>query len=96
LSTNVLPIAIPSICVCAAPLTPTAQRSLFILVIPGATAVGGGDFTVVVTLDSVKLLDVESVTIGSFAKAVDATKLSVSNNFFMLAPGLIASFCELY
>ena len=62
-------MAIPRICVCAAPLTPTAQRSLLILVIEGATAVGGGLITLVVELEveSVVLLLVLSVTIGSAA-----------------------------
>jgi hypothetical protein len=69
LSTKVDPMAIPSICVCAAPLTPTAHRSLLILVIAGATAVGGGLITLVVELEveSVVLLLVLSVTIGSAA-----------------------------
>jgi hypothetical protein len=46
---------------------PTAQTSELIIVTAGATAVGGGDFTVVVLFDveSVILLEVESVTIGS-------------------------------
>ena len=57
----------PKICVCTAPEAATAQRSLLILVIAGATAVGGGDLTVVVDVDSVVLLEVESVIIGSTA-----------------------------
>jgi hypothetical protein len=71
LSTNVDPIAIPKIWVCAAPETPTAHKSLLILVIAGATAVGGGDLIVVVDSEEVVLLDVESVTIGSAANASD-------------------------
>jgi hypothetical protein len=66
LSVVAVPNDIPRICVCAAPDTPTAQTSELITVIAGATAVGGGDLTVVVLLEveSVVLLDVESVTIG--------------------------------
>jgi hypothetical protein len=66
------PKLIPRICVCAAPDTPTAQTSELITVMAGATAVGGGDFTVVVLfeVESVVLLLVESVTIGS-AIAID-------------------------
>jgi hypothetical protein len=47
-------------------------------VIVGATAVGGGDLTVVVLFDveSVVLLDVESVTIGS-AKLLPASNITV-------------------
>ncbi len=67
LSTNVLPTEIPKICVCTAPEAATAQRSLLSVVIAGATAVGGGDLTVVVDVDSVTLRDVESVMIGSTA-----------------------------
>jgi hypothetical protein len=44
----VVPKLIPRIWVCTAPDEPTVQRSLLMLVIVGATAVGGGDFTVVV------------------------------------------------
>jgi hypothetical protein len=67
LSTKVFPIDTPNICVCTAPLAATAQRSLFNVVIAGATAVGGGDLTVVVDVDSVTLREVESVIIGSTA-----------------------------
>jgi hypothetical protein len=80
LSTKVEPMAIPRICVCAAPLTPTAQRSLFIEVMPGATAVGGGDLTVVV--DSVVLLEVESVIIGSTAYT-DVVKNPIIDNIII-------------
>jgi len=43
------------------------KTSLLIIVMAGATAVGGGDLTVVVLfdVDSVVLREVESVTIGS-------------------------------
>ena len=60
-------MAMPRICVCAAPDTPTAHRSEFMLDMAGATAVGGGDFTVVslVALLVLVLLLVESVIIGS-------------------------------
>ena len=47
----------PRIWVCAAPDTPTAQRSLFIELIDGAMADGGGDFTVV--SDSLNDLELE-------------------------------------
>jgi hypothetical protein len=48
-------------------------------VIAGATAVGGGDLTVVVLLDveSVVLLDVESVTIGSAANTLPTNNITV-------------------
>jgi hypothetical protein len=55
-------------------------------VIPGATAVGGGDLIVVV--DSVVLLLVESVTIGSAAYAVvKHNKVATVSSFFMISPG---------
>ena len=59
----------PSICVCTAPDAAVAQTSLLIVVTAGATAVGGGDFTVVSYFDVlfVVLLLVESVTMGSAA-----------------------------
>jgi hypothetical protein len=57
------PMLIPRICVCTAPDAATAQTSLFMVVTAGATAVGGGDLTVVVLLFSVMLLDVLSVLI---------------------------------
>jgi hypothetical protein len=74
LSVIVAPNEIPRIWVCAAPDTPTAQTSELITVTAGATAVGGGDFTVVVLfeVESVVLLLVESVTIG-WAIAGDKT-----------------------
>jgi hypothetical protein len=83
---------IPNICVCTAPLAATAQRSLFSVVTAGATAVGGGDLTVVV--DSTTLREVESVTIGSLADAaVDVkTTAAASKNFLMLAPRSLTSF----
>ena len=57
----------------------------------GATAVGGGDLTVVVDVEfeSVVLLDVESVTMGSIAHADDAIRLVHKTNnscFFIFAP----------
>ena len=57
----------PRICVCAAPDTPTAHRSEFMLDMAGATAVGGGDLTVVVAVELVVDVDllVESVMMGS-------------------------------
>jgi hypothetical protein len=60
-------MAMPRICVCAAPDTPTAHRSEFIALMAGATAVGGGDFTVVSLMALVVEVDllVESVTMGS-------------------------------
>jgi hypothetical protein len=62
---------IPRICVCTAPDAAVAQTSLLIVVIAGATAVGGGDFTFVVLFEDVSEYDllVESVTIGSTACA---------------------------
>ena len=76
---------IPKICVCTAPDATTAQTSLLMVVTAGATAVGGGDFTVEV--DSLMfllvlvlvlvfvLLFVDSVTIGC---AVAATANTVN------------------
>ena len=62
---------------------------LLILVTAGATAVGGGDFTVVVLLDveSVVLLEVESVTIGSTAQAFNVvmTKSTPASNFLAIS-----------
>jgi hypothetical protein len=58
-------------------------------VIAGATAVGGGDFTVVVEsdFDSVKLLDVESVTIGSANDADQAVTIAIATKiFFIIVP----------
>jgi hypothetical protein len=51
-----------------------------ITVIAGATAVGGGDLTVVVLLllESVVLLLVESVTIGSIAHALEDKAMTKS------------------
>lgn len=82
------PMDMPRICVCTAPDAATAQTSLFIVVIAGATAVGGGDFIVVVLfeVDSVVLLLVESVTIAC-ANAVDVviTKSTVVTIFLYMA-----------
>jgi hypothetical protein len=65
------PMAMPNICVCAAPDTPTAHKSEFMLEMAGATAVGGGDFTVVVAVELVVDVDllVESVIMGSVCAA---------------------------
>jgi hypothetical protein len=87
------PKEIPRTWVCAAPEYPTAQTSLLITVIAGATAVGGGDFTVVVLFDveSVVLLLVESVTIGS-AIAIDVVitkSTAVAIFLYMLIPVII-------
>jgi hypothetical protein len=50
----------------------------------GATAVGGGDLTVVVDVESVVLLAVESVTIGSTAHAlVDTTTVNAAIIFLI-------------
>jgi hypothetical protein len=69
----------PKICVCAAPDTPTAQRSEFIELIAGATAVGGGDFTVVSLVALVVEVDllVESVTMGSVCAAATDAKTDI-------------------
>ena len=53
---------IPRICVWTAPDAATAQTSLFMVVTAGATAVGGGDLTVVSLLLLELELDVDSVT----------------------------------
>jgi hypothetical protein len=53
-------------------------------VIAGATAVGGGVLTVVVDVDSVTLLEVESVIIGSTANAIElVNRIDVIIIFFM-------------
>jgi len=72
-------MAMPRICVCAAPDTPTAQRSEFMELMAGATAVGGGDFTVVslVALVVLVLLLVESVMIGSVCAAATHAKTDI-------------------
>jgi hypothetical protein len=57
-------------------------------VIAGATAVGGGDLTVVVLfdVDSVVLREVESVTIGSaIANCVNMTKSTKTGNFLNIS-----------
>ena len=74
MSRMVPPIEIPRICVCTAPDAATAQTSLFMVVTAGATAVGGGDFTVVSLLLSVTLLDVESVLIVLSVVCAKATE----------------------
>src|SRR6056297_2172372 len=73
MSRTVLPPEIPRICVCTAPDTPTVQRSELLTLIPGATAVLGGDLTVVSVSPRVVtvLVEVDSVTIGSDAIARD-------------------------
>jgi hypothetical protein len=80
----------PRICVCAAPDTPTAQTSELITVTAGATAVGGGDFTVVVLVEVESVVDllVESVTMGSaIASDVVITKSTAAAMFlYMLIP----------
>ena len=50
--------------------------------IAGATAVGGGDFTVVVDVESVVLLDVESVTIVSANVIEQAVTIAIATNIF--------------
>jgi hypothetical protein len=74
LSVVVDPKLMPRICVCTAPDAPTIHRSLLMLVIAGAIALGGGLYTVVVDSLMVRALDVdvESVTIGSAALADNA------------------------
>jgi hypothetical protein len=88
MSLVVPPIEIPRICVCTAPLAAVAHTSLLIVVIAGATAVGGGDLTVVVLLELVSEydLEVESVTIGSTAQAFNVviTK-SITHSFLFMA-----------
>jgi hypothetical protein len=82
----------PRICVCTAADAPTAHTSLLITVIAGATAVGGGDFTVVVLFDVESVVDllVESVTIGSTAQAfidvVITKSTAVAIFLYMLIP----------
>lgn len=80
-------MAMPRICVCAAPDTPTAQRSEFMELMAGATAVGGGDFTVVSLVALVVLVDVLvlCVMIGSVwarAMVVTADKNMPAQNLF--------------
>jgi hypothetical protein len=53
------------------------------VVTAGATAVGGGDFIVVVDSEVVELLLVESVTIGS-AKAEPATTIAIATKSFFI------------
>jgi hypothetical protein len=62
------------------------------VVIAGATAVGGGDFTVVVLFEVVSDVDllVESVTIGSTAHAIVEDKVMTKST--ALAMFLIISF----
>jgi len=74
LSVIVAPKEMPRIWVWVAPDIATAQTSLLMIVTAGATAVGGGDFTVVVLLDVESVVDllVESVTIGC-ASVMDET-----------------------
>lgn len=74
----------PRICVCTAPDAATAQTSELITVTAGATAVGGGDLTVVV--ESEVLLEVESVMIGSTAQAfnVAMTKSTATAIFLFI------------
>jgi hypothetical protein len=83
MSRIVPPIEIPKIWVWTAPEATTAHTSLLIVVTAGATAVGGGDFTVdsdfvivsfrevefeiLVLVLSLIFLFVDSVTIGPFA-----------------------------
>jgi hypothetical protein len=92
----------PRICVCTAPDAATAQTSLLMVVIAGATAVGGGDLTVVVLFDVLSdiflfvlsdvLLEVLSVTIGSLVCAAEVAaitdKSATTTIFFIIfAPG---------
>jgi hypothetical protein len=51
-------------------------------VIVGATAVGGGDFTVVVLVESV--LDVESVTIVSAKETEQAVIIKIATSIFLI------------
>jgi hypothetical protein len=62
------------------------QRSLLIDVIVGATAVGGGDLTVVVDVEveSVVLFDVDSVTIGSANVAEQAATIMIPTIVFFI------------
>jgi hypothetical protein len=82
MSLEVVPKDRPRICVCAAPDEPTVHKSLLIEVIVGATAVGGGDFTVVVLVDS--LLDVESVTIVSANDNDAAVTIMIATSIFFM------------
>jgi hypothetical protein len=82
MSLDVVPKDRPRICVCAAPDEPTVHKSLLIEVMVGATAVGGGDFTVVVLVESD--LDVESVTIVSANVTDAAVTIAIATiNLFM-------------
>jgi len=68
-----------------------AQTSLLMDVIEGATAVGGGDLTVVSEVELVVLLEVESVTIGS-AIALDKAmtkSTAVAIFLFILFPKVL-------
>lgn len=82
----VIPLEKPRIWVCTAALTPTVQRSLFMLVIAGAIALGGGDFTVVSLVLVVVLRLVESVTIGSDCAATCAATIinAATKNFLTM------------
>jgi hypothetical protein len=77
---------IPKICVCTAPDAATAHTSLLMVVTAGATAVGGGDFTVVSEVEFVVDVDllVESVTIGSVCATtavIDSDNATAVQNF---------------
>jgi hypothetical protein len=75
----------PRICVCTAPEAATAHTSLLIVVIAGATAVGGGDFIVVSDVEFVVLLFVESVTMGCAIANVEVmTKSAVAVTFLII------------
>jgi ribosomal protein RSM22 (predicted rRNA methylase) len=50
----------------------------------GATAVGGGDLTVVTLVESDVLLDVESVTIVSANAIVEAVTITIATNIFFM------------
>ena len=87
MSRVVPPIEIPKIWVCTAPDAAVAQTSLLMVVIAGATAVGGGDLTVVVLFEVVSEYDllVESVTIGSaIARDVAMTKSTAVAIFLVI------------
>ena len=60
------------------------HRSLLIDVMDGATAVGGGDFTVVTLVESDVLLDVESVTIVSARANDEAVTITIATNIFFM------------
>ena len=66
-------------------------------VIAGATAVGGGDLTVVVLLDVESVVDllVESVTIGSTANAFVAIKAVIHTAVIFLKIAIFLSFKHL-